>query len=192
MSNSKPELVEEKSHREPSFDEKDLKGRFDPEKNRFTDFKPRRFIPGVQPEIDLFSTITIYGKRRTGKTVFVKWMLQYYKNYFPWVWIFTKTRQNNHYASFCPEKFIIQSFDADKLTSIMNRQKVWVKEYLDKGELCPRACIIWDDYSGQDIRFNNVLSEYYWTGRHYATMNFFCAQVCFLFLFLFFPNGWSG
>lgn len=85
------------SGRPPAFEEKDLKGKYSEDETRFVNFAPRRFIPGVQPVIDLLSTITVYGKRRTGKSVWVKWVLQYYKQYFPWLWVFTKTRQNNHY-----------------------------------------------------------------------------------------------
>lgn len=73
------------------------------------------------------------------------------------------------------------------LERIMNRQKEAVKIFLEtKGAFNPRAILIWDDYSGKDIRFNNKLAEYYWTGRHYAALNFFCAQVSlFFYSFLF-------
>lgn len=146
--------------------------------NDFCNFRPRRFIPGVQPKLDLFSTITLYGKRRTGKSVFVKWFVQSYKKYFPWVWVFTKTEQNNFYRTFIPEKFIIPKFDASALKKIMGRQKKAIKMHVDEDEnINPRAMLIWDDYPGNDIKFNETLDEYYFTGRHYATMNLFCAQV---------------
>lgn len=141
-----------------------------------SNFKPREFIPGVQPKIDLFSTITIYGKRRTGKTVWAKWFVQAYRQYFPWAWVFTKTAQNCHYATFVPKKFIIPEFDASVLDKIMERQQKAEEAYLEDPNIDPRAIIFWDDYSGNDIRFNTKLSEYYWTGRHYLTLNFFCAQ----------------
>lgn len=141
-------------------------------------FKPKKFIPHQQPKIDLFSTITIYGKRRTGKSVWVKWFLQYYKQYFPWYWVFTKTEQNNFYRTFIPDKFIMHDFSANKMKQIMNRQKKALKQYVDSNDdLNARIGIIWDDYSGDDIRYNQALNEYYFTGRHYASLNLFCAQV---------------
>jgi hypothetical protein len=172
-----PERKDPAKNKNPSFEVEDFRAKYDEDKEQFTNFKPKRFIPHVQPEIDLFSTITIYGKRRTGKSVFVKWFLQSYKQYFPWLWVFTKTRQNSHYATFVPEKFIIPEFNADVLHKIMERQIFGIKKYTEQNQdENPRAVIIWDDYSGNDIRFNNSLNEYYFTGRHYATMNFFCAQ----------------
>lgn len=167
-----------KKNEEPSFEIQDFRAHFDDEMNNFVNFRPRRFIPHIQPKLDLFSTITLYGKRRTGKSVFVKWFVQSYKRYFPWIWVFTKTQQNNFYKSFIPEKFILPKFDAGALKKIMERQKTAIKKHVDEdSNLNPRAMLIWDDYPGNDIKFNETLDEYYFTGRHYATMNLFCAQV---------------
>jgi hypothetical protein len=144
-------------------------------------FQPKEFIPHKQPEIDLFSTITISGKRRTGKSVWVKWFLQFYKQYFPWYWVFTKTEQNNFYKTFIPEKFIIHDFNPDKMRKIMERQKKALAVYVNENDdFNARITIVWDDYSGDDIRYNQALNEYYYTGRHYASLNLFCAQVCLM------------
>jgi len=43
----------------------------------------QEFIPGVNPEISLFSTWSVYGKRKTGKSVFVKWNIPAYKHEIP-------------------------------------------------------------------------------------------------------------
>lgn len=174
------ENAQTNKNKEPSFTVQDFKAHFDQDQNKFVNFRPKRFIPHVQPKIDLFSTITIYGKRRTGKSVWVKWFLQAYKQYFPWFWVFTKTRQNLWYSSFVANKFIIKDFDANVLNKIMQRQQAAIDKHLSKDDdQNPRIGIIWDDYSGNDIRFNQSLNEYYYTGRHYASINFFCAQVSF-------------
>lgn len=141
------------------------------------------FIPAVSPEISLFSTITIYGKRRTGKTVFVKWFMQAFKHLIPWAWVFTRTKFNSAYESWLPSQFIITDFDSDVLHDIMNRQQAAVKycheeisRLGDEASFNPRAWVAWDDYNGTDIKFNDTLNDYYYTGRHYWTMNTFCAQ----------------
>lgn len=146
------------------------------ELNKFYAFEPKEFIPGIQPKISLFSTITLFGKRKTGKSVWIKWFLQSYKRFFPWIWVFTKTKLNDHYLSFIPGKFILTEFDANMLQKIMDRQKKALELRKKDDEMDPRAVIIWDDYSGNDIRFNTKLAEYYYTGRHYMTMNLFGAQ----------------
>lgn len=148
------------------------------ELNKFYNYEPKPFVPGVSPKISLFSTVTLYGKRKTGKSVWMKWFLQYYKQYFPWAWVFTETEQNDHYRTFIPEKFIIEQFNPDVLERIMKRQKTGIKLKKKDPENAddPRAIVIWDDYSGKDIRFNTQLARYYYTGRHFWTLNLFGAQ----------------
>ena len=142
----------------------------------------QQFDPGVQPKVNLDSTITVYGKRRTGKSVFGKWFLQPFRKEIPWVWVFTLTKFNSWYATFIPDKFIMSDFSADVLYNIMKRQKKAVKMYLKQMEegnpdpINPLALLIWDDYMGNDIRFNKMLHRYYYTGRHFATFNLFMTQ----------------
>lgn len=135
-----------------------------------------KFQPGVFPDISLFSTTTVYGKRKSGKSVFIKWYSQFYKYEIPWYWVFTLTRINSFYESWIPEKFIIPNFSADALEQIMARQTLARKLAESNPNINPRACIIWDDYNGRDIRYNDTLASYYYTGRHFMTFNIFAAQ----------------
>lgn len=142
----------------------------------------QQFEPGINPKIDLDSTITVYGKRRTGKSVFGKWCLQVFRKEIPWWWTFTLTKFNSWYATFMPNKFIMGEFSADILGQIMKRQKKAVKLYLKQvlegnpDPINPRAGVIWDDYMGNDVRFNKMLHRYYYTGRHFSTFNLFMTQ----------------
>lgn len=136
-----------------------------------------KFVPGTAPEISLFSTISVYGKRRTGKSQFVKWDLcTAYREIIPWGWVFTKTGFNSFYSSFIPRSYIIDKFDAGILGEIMNRQRK-ARQMAEKDPTFnARIVMIWDDYNGTDIRYNAALEDYYYTGRHFWTLNFFCAQ----------------
>lgn len=145
----------------------------------------QKFVPGIKPKMDIDSTVTIYGKRRTGKTVFIKYLLQFFKHEIPWGWVFTLTKFNSQYGTIFPEEYIFSDFDADKLNKIMKRQKLFLKKYFEQIEngnqdpINPIAVVIWDDYMGNDVRFNKMLHRYYYTGRHYATFNIFATQyVC--------------
>lgn len=135
-----------------------------------------KFQPGKFPNISLFSTTTVYGKRKSGKSVFIKWYLQFYKYELPWFWIFTLTRVNSFYESWIPEKFIIPNFSAEALEQIMARQTLARRMAERDPRINPRACVIWDDYNGRDIRYNDTLASYYYTGRHFMTFNVFAAQ----------------
>lgn len=140
------------------------------------------FIPGVQPNTSLFSTVTVYGKRKTGKSVFCKWFIQAFRHEIAWAWVFTLTKFNSFYATLFPNKYIMSSFSADTLKAIMDRQRQAIKlhrKQIKQKHPCPinpRALIIWDDYMGNDIRFNKMLHRYYYTGRHFHTMNLFMTQ----------------
>lgn len=139
-----------------------------------------KFVPQVTPKISNFSTVSIYGKRKSGKSVFAKWFLQAFRHIIPWGWTFTKTKFNSFWATFMPDKFILGDFNADLLQQIMDRQEIAIQYYLsqdDKNDpFNPIAFVCWDDYMGNEIRFNQKLAEYYYTGRHYYTLNLYCAQ----------------
>lgn len=138
--------------------------------------KPKPFVPGKCPEIPLNSTITGFGKRKSGKTEFLKWFIQFYKQWLPWGWAFTRTSHNKQLGLIMPNKYIFPVFDADVFDEIKSRQVDAINAYLRDPSLNPRAFIIWDDYSGHDVVYNDSLKEYYMTGRHYQTMNFFFGQ----------------
>lgn len=141
-----------------------------------------KFEIGKKPEISLFSTISVYGKRKTGKSVFVKWCLQPFRRYLPWGWVFTLTKFNSHYASFVPRSYILEDFSPVALGKIMARQTMarglWEKQGCDTNlrKFNPCAFVVWDDYMGYDITYDELLRRYYATGRHFMTINFFCAQ----------------
>lgn len=149
-------------------------------KNRNVIFN--EFERGVYPEISPFSTITVYGKRKTGKSVFAKWFLQEYRHEIPWAWVFTYTGFNAFYSGFIPKKFIIDKFGGRPLLKIMDRQ---IKAYNicetqmnsdHPNPINPRGLVVFDDYMGKDIKYNDPLKRYYMTGRHYACMTLFMTQ----------------
>lgn len=160
----------------PSFDLHDFKGKYDDSINDWIDIRPLPFVPGISPEIPLNSTVSVYGRRRSGKSEFTKWCLQGIKQHVPWWWTFSLTKHNSFWSTVMPDKFIIGHFDDTMLERIKERQKDALDEFV-KGKIQnPHAGIIWDDYNGRDIRYNSALENYYYTGRHFGTVNFFNAQ----------------
>lgn len=138
--------------------------------------KPRPFQPMVDPELPIFITWSIYGKRKSGKSVFLRWLINYYRSYLPWIFAFTKTKQNCFFEGFIPSKFIVEQFSPAILKKIMESQKKALEVHLKNPEFNPRIGVIWDDYNGNDITYNDVLRDYYYTGRHYLSQNYFSAQ----------------
>lgn len=142
--------------------------------------KLNKFVLGKEPEPNCFNTISVYGKRKTGKSVWVKWHLQAFRHLLPWGWTFTKTKFNSYWATFMPEKFIFPEFSAEVMQLIMDRQAQALKEYHENfdnnPDFNPRAFVNWDDYMGNEIRFEKKLHEFYFTGRHYAILAHYAAQ----------------
>lgn len=141
-----------------------------------TEIPIQEFIPGIQPVVNLFTTISIYGKRRSGKSVFIKWFCQAFRHEFPWCYIFTLTQLNSFYSSWMPQKYIIPEFNADMMQRVMHRQSEARKLVEKNPKFNPRLLTIFDDYNGKNIKFNTQLENFYYTGRHYMTMTLFAAQ----------------
>lgn len=129
--------------------------------------------------------MTVYGKRRSGKSVFLRWFaFLYLREFVPFFYAFTYTKHNSFLESFMPSNYVSTEFSPERLDAIMDRQKKGVKMYLDsfgnegkyKDRINPRVAVFWDDYNGKDIVFNDALKNYYYTGRHYQTFNIFNAQ----------------
>lgn len=175
---AKSEGSNKKSKNFPTFDFHDFKAKFDEKANEWMDIKPLPFIPGVQPKIPLNGTTSIYGRRRSGKSEFVKWAIDgSIKKHIPWWWVFSKTKHNSFWSSVIPDNYIIGDFDADVLNQIKGRQVKALDAYTQGKIKNPHAGLIFDDYDGNDITYNKALHNFYYTGRHFAVPTFFNAQV---------------
>lgn len=146
------------------------------------DLVVNKYEPLTAPKQSLLSTMAIYGRRGSGKSVFVKWFCQYIKGEFPYIYVFTKTKINGFYASFIPEKFIMDHLSDEKLRKILKRQEVALEKFhKSAGEsggdpyINPRVLVIIDD-ENENIRFNKTLDRFYFHGRHLGIMIIFCAQ----------------
>lgn len=122
------------------------------------------------------STITVYGKRGTGKSFFVRWFMYNYRDVYPTGWVFTKTKNNRFYESFVPSSHIFNGYKPEYLRQIIKRQKLAQKMMLEGLNINPMAFVIWDDTMDNLIRYDDELSSYYFTSRHFHTINIMTAQ----------------
>lgn len=129
--------------------------------------------------------MTVYGKRRSGKSVFLRWFVfLYLRVLIPFMYAFTYTKHNSFLESFMPGQYVSTEFSPERLEGIMRRQRKAITLYLNsfenegkfKDRINPRVAVFWDDYNGKDVTFNDALKDYYYTGRHYQTFNIFNAQ----------------
>lgn len=132
-------------------------------------------------------TICIYGKRRTGKTHFLKCLLWQMRPHFRKVVVFTKTKFNGELVKLFPDSVVINHFTPKLLTDIMEAQKKDVKAARDYAEKTgeptrnERLLIVCDDVlSGGEggskvYRYNEAIDKAFFEGRHYL-VSFVCTS----------------
>jgi len=114
-------------------------------------------------EFDIPSFIVLYGKKKSGKSNFIKWFIHEYHNEFEYIYVFTSTKFNDFYTQFIPSKYIINAKNAEEsIQQIMEHQEETIKE-------CKHCLIVLDDILGS-INFTkkiDVLIELFSTNRHF-------------------------
>lgn len=126
-------------------------------------FTIKEFDPHDLPE-DKQLSILIFGKRRTGKSFWLRWYLYERRKDFNEIYLFTKTEENNFYNKFLPKGFIYPGFIKSKLDMIVRRAKALKKA---EGKE-PKMFVIGDDLAS-DYRIHksdNSLIGLYTEGRH--------------------------
>jgi hypothetical protein len=166
--NKKVEKEEEAS----DTDSADIKAGEDPLDDLFC-------LPADLPTIDwleyitLDSTITLFGKRNTGKSFYARYLLSILQPYFPWGYCLTNTPHNGWWQNMIPEKRIYTGWRPDLIIKIMEMQ---LKRVRDK-EINPFIFIILDDIvSDNALRYDPTLRKLYYEGRHYKIFILICSQ----------------
>ncbi len=82
------------------------------------EFKPERDTPEAPSWI-------AYGKRRTGKTFFVRWWMWYFRRYYWQVYCFSETLINGFWIKYFPEQACYPQWDEARAQQILDFNK-WV------------------------------------------------------------------
>lgn len=105
----------------------------------------REFIPEIHtPESPAFIS---YGKRRTGKSFFMRWFLWRLKDWFDQVFCFTETSVNKFWQGYIPEGAIYPHWDEGRAQQIIEFN-TWVIENPDEAKRkgwTPNTITILDD-----------------------------------------------
>lgn len=162
---------------EYSASPKDLK------ENEYVD---KLVIKAFDPVEDIINTkknvknasITIVGKRRSGKSELIRAMYYKLKGYYKSFYLCTYTYETNkEFWNFIPEKNIIHGINEERLKEILAKQ---VEEINNAGskELAPYICIIFDDIINDEtgVRYSSFISNLYANGRHYNICSILATQ----------------
>lgn len=112
-------------------------------------------------------TCLLIGRRRTGKTTWLKEFMRVSRPWFPNVLVFTKSVADSEYRKYVPEGNIICGLPAAKLKAVIEYQKERLTAYR-KGEIEGNInlLIIIDDCVSEGMRWIKELDELFYEGRH--------------------------
>jgi hypothetical protein len=123
----------------------------------------------------------IYGKRGTGKSVFMKDMLSHIKKHYHKAYLFSETLEFQEEAyNFIPKSNAFDSFNEQELWKIWNEQKESVLRLEQKGikkKDMPHVIIIFDDViTDKKIRTSQIYQMFAVQGRHACICTITLAQ----------------
>lgn len=126
-------------------------------------------------------TVTFIGKRREGKTFAMRYFLNYMKDRFPRVYVFTATKINGFWQKYIPRRFIFDAYYPGVLEAILVAQRQLIEWYNgatdeEKTHVDPRLLIILDDVIAQDLHHDEVLKWVFFNGRHIKACLMITAQ----------------
>lgn len=128
-----------------------------------------QFMPGY--------TIVCYGKRRSGKTVFVRNLCQRQRQHYKDVIVFTKTKSSCEYHKFLPNAVIIEGLDEDLLFDILADQKEKNRKSSLGEEMGNyKVLVILDDCMSENLRYKHSLDDVFFEGRHSDVSIIVCLQ----------------
>ena len=129
-------------------------------------------------------TIALYGKRRSGKTFFLRSLMWHFRMVFPEVIIFTKTKMDREFADLVPDVCIREKLIKEELEAIIQRQLAKLNALYDGHfdelpyERNINLLVVIDDCLADAYRYNKLLDTLFFNGRHLHIMLIITTQDC--------------
>jgi hypothetical protein len=114
--------------------------------------------------------VVFEGKRRTGKSTFAKWMLQYYRSKFTLVWCMTNTKASGYWQKFVGEAFTFASWYPSAVWRLIERNDKIIKQYGEESEASKKLAstlIILDDVIADRLSTDPMFMRLAVEGRHH-------------------------
>lgn len=123
--------------------------------------------------------VVLEGKRRTGKTTYAKWMLQWYQHKFNLVWVMSQTSLSGFWQRVVGDDFVFPKWNPAAIQSLIDRNDKIIAHFgEDSDETRKRASalIILDDCITNDIWNSDILKRLAVEGRHHHISVLFLTQ----------------
>ena len=116
----------------------------------------------------------LYGKKYSGKSVLIKYLIWTYREKFSYIVVFSATAEANDAYSFLPKEFVHSKFEPEVLKNIIAKQLKAVKNCKTPEERAkaPQVLIVFDDCIGMEgldwrKKNNNELKLLFSSNRHW-------------------------
>lgn len=127
-------------------------------------------------------TVSIFGKRRTGKTWVARNLIYIKRNRFNHGLVITKTKFNGFWQNYFPEAVVHGSYDPMILQQFMLVQleiMAWNEKHPNE-KINRRAVVILDDIvCDKHVRYDDTLATLFYNGRHFGIFLIVCSQYVF-------------
>lgn len=134
---------------------------------------PRQFEMDNMETNGIRQFIVLSGKRRTGKSWWIRDYLYTYRHVFSYGYIFAHTKFNAFYQKFFPNHLIISEFSPEIMYEIFEIQKNRVTKRGESTEIF----IVFDDIiSDSSMRYQDMVTRLATEGRHYNITVLFSTQ----------------
>lgn len=114
--------------------------------------------------------LVLEGKRRTGKSTFAKWLLQFYQNKFSIVWCMTNTKASGFWQKFVGDAFTFDSWYPSAIWKLIQRNDAIIKQFGEESEASKKlgsALVILDDVIADRIHEDPMFMRLAVEGRHH-------------------------
>ncbi len=153
------------------FSSRDLNATWDDKKKAFMP-RPKPFRLTQDPEFKPDYTMGVFGSRGTGKSWLIRWLIANIRHYYVCVYIFTKTKCNKWYGTFCNPEYIYDVNEMgihgalEVLQRIMEDQDKKVAAWRKGCRINPYVLIVYDDCIDVATKYNQDFLDMFYLGRH--------------------------
>lgn len=121
-------------------------------------------------------TLVFYGKRRSGKSFLMRWLLYKLRKEFPMGICITKTKINGYWQEHIPDEFVHQGMSETVLRQFQEAQKVRRDMWKENPSYNPNGFLILEDCVDQKFRYDTTVEEMFYLGRHLKCCCFVASQ----------------
>lgn len=146
-----------------SIVETDQASRYNPsELPDLLEWDPRKIVD--------FFFMVLEGKRRTGKSTFAKWFLQYHADDFALAWCMTNTSASGYWQEFVGEAFTFRGWNPSAVWKIVQRNDAIIRQYgydSPTTKKLANTLIVLDDVVSSKIHDDPMFKLLATEGRHH-------------------------